>query len=53
MGNIYRRCHMHERAMFHYDVALDLKPFVIDATTIKVVVEKLIISYEFQDEEDY
>ena len=20
MGNIYRRCHMHQRAMFHYGV---------------------------------
>ena len=27
---------MHERVMFHYGVALDLKPFVIDVATIKV-----------------
>ncbi|KAH1076348.1 hypothetical protein GLYMA_19G042200v4 [Glycine max] len=52
MGNIYRRRHMHERAMFHYGVALDLKPSVTDAATIKAAVEKLIIPDEFQDEDD-
>lgn len=36
MGNIYRRRNMHERAMFHYGVALDLKPSATDAAVIKV-----------------
>ncbi|MCI97092.1 cell division cycle-like protein, partial [Trifolium medium] len=26
---------MHERAMFHYGIALDLKPTATDAATIK------------------
>ncbi|XP_040869467.1 cell division cycle protein 27 homolog B-like [Glycine max] len=52
MGNIYGRRHTHERAMFHYGVALDLKPSVTNAATIKVIVEKLIIPDEFQDKDD-
>ncbi|MCI24969.1 cell division cycle protein 27-like, partial [Trifolium medium] len=35
MGNIYKRRNMHERAMFHYGIALDLKPTATDAATIK------------------
>uniref|UniRef100_A0A0R0GIE1 Uncharacterized protein n=1 Tax=Glycine max TaxID=3847 RepID=A0A0R0GIE1_SOYBN len=38
MGNIYRRRHMHERAMFHYGVALDLKPSITDAAMIKLLI---------------
>ncbi|KAG4907007.1 hypothetical protein JHK84_055532 [Glycine max] len=52
MGNINGRRHTHERAMFHYGVALDLKPYVTNAATIKVIIEKLIIPDEFQDEDD-
>lgn len=37
MGNIYRRRNMHERAMFHYGIALDLKPSATDAAAIKVI----------------
>jgi anaphase-promoting complex subunit 3 len=37
MGNIYKRRNMHERAMFHYGIALDLKPTATDAATIKVI----------------
>lgn len=37
MGNIYRRRNMHERAMFHYGIALDLKPSPTDAANIKVI----------------
>ncbi|KAL5138356.1 Cell division cycle protein 27 B [Glycine soja] len=47
-----KRCHMHERVMFHYGVALDLKPFVIDVATIKAAVEKLITPDEFQEEDN-
>ncbi|RDY10574.1 Cell division cycle protein 27-like B, partial [Mucuna pruriens] len=50
MGNIYRRRNMHERAMFHYGVALDLKPSATDAATIKAAVEKLHIPDEFEDD---
>ncbi|XP_027922455.1 cell division cycle protein 27 homolog B-like [Vigna unguiculata] len=49
MGNIYRRRNMHERAMFHYGVALDLKPSATDAAAIKAAVEKLHIPDEFED----
>ncbi|KOM56340.1 hypothetical protein LR48_Vigan10g223200 [Vigna angularis] len=49
MGNIYRRRNMHERAMFHYGVALDLKPSATDAAVIKAAVEKLHIPDEFED----
>lgn len=28
---------MHERAMFHYGIALDLKPSATDAAAIKVI----------------
>jgi hypothetical protein len=33
--NIYKRRNMHERAMFHYAIALDLKPTATDFATIK------------------
>ncbi|KAK7364952.1 hypothetical protein VNO80_13701 [Phaseolus coccineus] len=50
MANIYRRRNMHERAMFHYGVALDLKPSATDAAAIKAAVEKLHIPDEFEDD---
>ncbi|KAL9323631.1 hypothetical protein ACSQ67_008488 [Phaseolus vulgaris] len=50
MGNIYRKRNMHERAMFHYGVALDLKPSATDAAAIKAAVEKLHIPDEFEDD---
>jgi anaphase-promoting complex subunit 3 len=36
MGNIYKRRNMHEKAMLHFGIALDLKPPAIDAA-IKVI----------------
>lgn len=36
MGKIYKRRNMHERAMLHYGMALDLKPSATDAAAIKV-----------------
>ncbi|KAK7271765.1 hypothetical protein RJT34_27937 [Clitoria ternatea] len=50
MGNIYRRCNMHERAMFHYGVALDLKPSATDAAVIKAAIEKLHVPDELEDD---
>ncbi|XP_073221420.1 cell division cycle protein 27 homolog B-like isoform X2 [Cicer arietinum] len=49
MGNIYRRRNMHERAMFHYGIALDLKPSATDAATIKAAIEKLHVPDELDD----
>lgn len=37
MGKIYKRLGMHEKAMFHFGVALDLKPSAADVATIKVL----------------
>jgi anaphase-promoting complex subunit 3 len=37
MGRIYKRRNMHERAMLHYGIALDLKPSATDAAAIKVI----------------
>ncbi|XP_020239897.1 cell division cycle protein 27 homolog B [Cajanus cajan] len=52
MGNIYRRRNMHERAMFHYGIALDLKPSATDAAIIKAAIEKLHIPDEFEDDDE-
>ncbi|CAL5186105.1 unnamed protein product [Lathyrus oleraceus] len=49
MGNIYRRRNMNERAMFHYGIALDLKPSATDAATIKAAIEKLHLPDELED----
>lgn len=37
MGKIYKQLGMHEKAMFHFGVALDLKPSAADVATIKVL----------------
>lgn len=37
MGIIYKRCNMHDRAMLHFGLALDLKPSATDVATIKVI----------------
>ena len=37
MGKIYKRRNMHDRAMLHYGMALDLKPSTTDAAAIKVI----------------
>lgn len=37
MGKIYERLRMPDKAMFHYGVALDLKPSAADVATIKVI----------------
>jgi hypothetical protein len=36
MGNIYKQRNMHEKAMFHFGIALDLKPPATEAA-IKVI----------------
>uniref|UniRef100_A0A7N0V223 Uncharacterized protein n=1 Tax=Kalanchoe fedtschenkoi TaxID=63787 RepID=A0A7N0V223_KALFE len=35
MGKIYKRLNMHEKAMLHFGLALDLKPSATDVATIK------------------
>lgn len=37
MGKIYKRRNMHQKAMLHYGMALDLKPSATDAAAIKVI----------------
>lgn len=37
MGKIYKRRSMHQKAMLHYGMALDLKPSATDAAAIKVI----------------
>ncbi|KAJ4837287.1 Cell division cycle protein 27 B [Turnera subulata] len=49
MGKIYKRHNMHEKAMFHFDLALDLKPSAADVATIKAAIEKLRVPDEFED----
>ncbi|KAE8674358.1 Cell division cycle protein 27-like protein B [Hibiscus syriacus] len=49
MGKIYKRRNMHERAMLHFGIALDLKPSATDVATIKAAVEKLHVPDELQD----
>ncbi|XP_027188526.1 cell division cycle protein 27 homolog B-like isoform X2 [Cicer arietinum] len=49
MGNIYKRRNMHERAMLHYGISLDLKPSATDAAAIKAAIEKLHVPDEMDD----
>ncbi|KAJ7969551.1 Cell division cycle protein 27 like B [Quillaja saponaria] len=49
MGRIYKRCNMHEKAILHYGLALDLKPSATDAATIKAAIEKLHVPDELED----
>ena len=37
MGNIYKWHNMHEKAMLHFGLALDLKPPATDVAAIKVI----------------
>ena len=36
MGRIYKRANLHDRAMFYFGLALDLKPPATDVAAIKV-----------------
>lgn len=37
MGKIYKQRNMHDKAMLHFGVALDLKPPATDVAAIKVI----------------
>ncbi|KAJ1380807.1 Tetratricopeptide-like helical domain superfamily [Sesbania bispinosa] len=49
MGNIFRRRNMHDKAMLHYGIALDLKPSATDAAAIKAAIEKLHVPDDLED----
>ncbi|CAA7408019.1 unnamed protein product [Spirodela intermedia] len=49
MGKIYKRGNMHDRAMFYFGLALDLKPPATDVAAIKSAVEKLYLPDEMED----
>ncbi|XP_024033377.1 cell division cycle protein 27 homolog B [Citrus clementina] len=49
MGKIYKRRNMHEKAMLHFGLALDLKPSATDVATIKAAIEKLHVPDEIED----
>ncbi|XVE98099.1 hypothetical protein REPUB_Repub03eG0076200 [Reevesia pubescens] len=49
MGKIYKRRNMHEKAMLHFGIALDLKPSATDIATIKAAIEKLHVPDELED----
>uniref|UniRef100_A0A1D1ZFP6 Cell division cycle protein 27 B n=1 Tax=Anthurium amnicola TaxID=1678845 RepID=A0A1D1ZFP6_9ARAE len=49
MGKIYKRGNMHDKAMFYFGLALDLKPPAADFAAIKSAVEKLYLPDEMED----
>ncbi|OVA20244.1 Tetratricopeptide repeat-containing domain [Macleaya cordata] len=49
MGRIYKRRNMHNKAMLHFGLALDLKPSAADVATIKSAIEKLHVPDEIED----
>ncbi|KAJ0091066.1 hypothetical protein Patl1_13321 [Pistacia atlantica] len=50
MGKIYKRHNMHDKAVLHYGLALDLKPSATDVATIKAAIEKLHVPDELEDD---
>ncbi|XP_042486142.1 cell division cycle protein 27 homolog B-like isoform X3 [Macadamia integrifolia] len=49
MGKIYKRRNMHDRAMLHFGLALDLKPSAADVAIIKSAMEKLHVPDDLED----
>lgn len=49
MGRIYKRCNLHEKAMFYFGLALDLKPPTADIAIIKSAIEKLHLPDDLDD----
>ncbi|XP_039142291.1 cell division cycle protein 27 homolog B isoform X2 [Dioscorea cayenensis subsp. rotundata] len=49
MGKIYKKLNMHEKAMFYFGLALDLKPPATDVAIIKSAMEKLYLPDEMGD----
>nr|GMD32212.1 cell division cycle protein 27 homolog B isoform X1 [Ipomoea batatas] len=49
MGKIYKRHNIHDKAMLHFGLALDLRPSATDVATIKAAIEKLHVPDELED----
>ncbi|PKA56562.1 Cell division cycle protein 27 like B [Apostasia shenzhenica] len=49
MGKIYKRLNKHDKAMFYFGTALDLRPPAADVAIIKSAMEKLNLPDELQD----
>ncbi|CAM8977687.1 unnamed protein product [Rhodiola kirilowii] len=49
MGRIYKRLNMHDKAMLHFGIALDLKPSATDVATIKAAIEKLLVPDDIEE----
>lgn len=49
IGKIYKRINMPERAMYHFGLALDLKPSTADVAIIKSAIEKLHVPDDIED----
>jgi len=50
MGKIYKRINLHDKAMYYFGLALDLKPPAADLGIIKSAMEKLYLPDELEDE---
>ncbi|KAL3694343.1 hypothetical protein R1sor_007994 [Riccia sorocarpa] len=50
MGKIYKRLDLPERAMYHFCIALDLKPSTTDVNLIKIAIEKLHVPDDLEEE---
>ncbi|XP_021891927.1 cell division cycle protein 27 homolog B isoform X2 [Carica papaya] len=42
MGKVYKECKIYDKAMLHFGIALDLKPFASDAIIIKACMQTLL-----------
>nr|CAD1831302.1 unnamed protein product [Ananas comosus var. bracteatus] len=49
MGNIYKQLNIHDKAMFYFGLALDLKPPAADVAMIKSAMEKLYLPDELEE----
>ncbi|OAE33753.1 hypothetical protein AXG93_1264s1010 [Marchantia polymorpha subsp. ruderalis] len=50
MGKIYKRLDFPEKAMYHFCIALDLKPSTADVNLIKIAIEKLHVADDLEEE---
>ncbi|XP_072962662.1 cell division cycle protein 27 homolog B-like [Typha angustifolia] len=49
MGKIYKQLNIHDKAMYYFGLALDLKPPAADVAAIKSAMEKLYLPDEMED----
>ncbi|CAM6127393.1 unnamed protein product [Calypogeia fissa] len=50
MGKIFKRLDLPEKAMYHFLIALDLKPSTADVNLIKIAIEKLHVPDDLEEE---